>query len=106
MESILDSISKVELPRDLSFIRAMLSAAIKRSEGKLTSDEVSDLEKAYSSLWLGERKPEGLDYNLQKFQIIAEQMKSEKLRQTTILLSVFLVVVVALVIGIKLFYSR
>ncbi|NHV07323.1 MAG: family 20 glycosylhydrolase [Thaumarchaeota archaeon] len=106
MESILDSISKVELPRDLSFIRAMLSAAIKRSEGKLTSDEVSDLEKAYSSLWLGERKPEGLDYNLQKFQNIAEQMKSEKLRQTTILLSVFLVVVVALVIGIKLFYSR
>jgi hypothetical protein len=106
MESILDSVSKVKLPSDLSFIRAMLSAAIKRSEGKLTSDEVSDLEKAYSSLWLGERKPEGLDYNLQKFQNIAEQMKSEKLRQTTILLSVFLVVVVALVIGIKLFYSR
>jgi hypothetical protein len=106
MKSIFDSVSKVELPSDLSFIRAMLNVAIKRGEGKLTPDEVSDLEKTYSNLWLGERKPEGLDYNLQKFQNVVEQMKSEKLRQTTALLSVALVVVVALVIGIKLFYSR
>jgi hypothetical protein len=106
MKSTLNSISKVELSSDLSFIRAMLSAAIKRSEGKLTPEEISDLEKMYSSLWLKERKPEGLDYNLQKFQNIAEQVKSEKLRQTTILLSVAMVVVVALIIGVKLFYSK
>lgn len=106
MKSILDSISKTKLPSDLFFIRAMLSAAINRSEGKLTTEEISDLEKMYSSLWLKERKPEGLDYNLQKFQNIVEQVKLEKLRQTTTLLCVATVVIVALIIGVKLFYSK
>jgi hypothetical protein len=58
------------------------------------------------NLWLKERKPDGLDYDLQKFQNAAEQIKSENLRQITVLISIFMVVVIALAIGVKLFYSR
>jgi hypothetical protein len=106
MKNTLDDISGVDLPDDLFFIRAMLSAAIKRSEGKLAQEDISNLEKAYMNLWLKERKPDGLDYDLQKFQNAAEQIKSENLRQITVLISIFMVVVIALAIGVKLFYSR
>lgn len=106
MKNILNNISKIELPSDLSFIRALLSAAIKRSEGKLSSEELLDLGKTYSTLWLKERKPEGLDYNLQKFQNAAEQVKLAKFHQITALLSIAMVVVIALVIGVKLLRSK
>lgn len=106
MKSILDDISKVNLPDELSFIRAILAAAVERSEGKLTPEEISTLEKAYTDLWLKERKPEGLAYNLQKFQNAAEQIKSVKLRQVTVLIFISVIVVFALAIGIKLFRSR
>jgi len=64
---ILESLSKVNLPEDLDFIRNCIEVGIKRIEGRASSSDFIALSNKYSKLWLSERKPNGLERIVERF---------------------------------------
>ncbi len=65
--SVLREIEGVNLPEDLEFIRRCLITGLRKAEGKASVSEMLGLSAAYSRLWLGERKREGLERIVGRF---------------------------------------
>jgi hexosaminidase len=66
-KEVLKEVDGIGLPRDLTFIREALNIAIKRLDNSIKSSDLIDLSRDYTSLWLSERKPEGLEVVITRF---------------------------------------
>ena len=64
---ILKEIGKIDLPKDLAFMRHTLAIAAKRLDNSIKSSDMIELSKEYASLWSSERKPEGLEVVITRF---------------------------------------
>jgi len=60
-EGTLKEIGDSYLPEDLDFIRKLLEVGLNILSNNVTVTDYLTLSNLYSSLWLAERKPEGLD---------------------------------------------
>ncbi|MCW4025910.1 MAG: family 20 glycosylhydrolase, partial [Candidatus Bathyarchaeota archaeon] len=66
-EKALEETRGALLPADLGFIRQMIEAGTKVFEDKAKVSDFLALSNSYSKLWLGERKPEGLERIVERF---------------------------------------
>ena len=60
-------IKNTSLPEDLDLIRKLLEVGLKVLNDHVKASDYVMLSKLYSSLWLAERKPEGLDTIVERF---------------------------------------
>lgn len=74
---ILDELCCVNLPEDLEFIRKCLHAGMRRISGEIVPSDLISLANSYARLWLGERKPEGLERILERFWGAAGRVDSK-----------------------------
>ncbi len=70
-EDALNESKDVPLPRDLEFVRTLLKISLKKIANDVKSSDFTELAKAYSQLWLAERKREGLEKIVAKFWSLA-----------------------------------
>jgi len=63
----LKEIADIRFPEDLEFIRRLLGVGLKIFNGEANVSDYLMLSNIYSKLWLGERKPEGLDRIIERF---------------------------------------
>ena len=66
-ENALKEIKNTSLPEDLDLIRKLLEVGLKVLNDHVKASDYVMLSKLYSSLWLAERKPEGLDTIVERF---------------------------------------
>jgi len=66
-EKTLKEIEGVRLPDDLDFIRRLIEIGIKVHNNDVKVSDYLSLFNSYSKLWLGERRPEGLETIAQRF---------------------------------------
>ncbi|MEM1506932.1 MAG: beta-N-acetylhexosaminidase [Candidatus Bathyarchaeia archaeon] len=66
-KKMLEEIKGIRLPKDLGFIRELLALGIKILEGEAKVSDFITLSNIYVSLWLEERKPEGLERIVERF---------------------------------------
>lgn len=66
-ERLLKEVGNITLPKDLAFIREMIKVAVKRLNNTIKGEDLINLSKDYTTLWLSERKPEGLETIISRF---------------------------------------
>ncbi|MEM1602185.1 MAG: beta-N-acetylhexosaminidase [Candidatus Bathyarchaeia archaeon] len=66
-EKMLSEVRDLKLPGDLDFIRRLLILGIKVLRGEAKSSDYIAISNIYAELWLGERKPEGLERIVERF---------------------------------------
>lgn len=74
-EDLLGEIKDLTLPKDLAFIREMLRIAVKRLNSSIKSQDLINLSRSYATLWLSERKPEGLETIISRFWSLAGRIE-------------------------------
>ncbi|MGC9002723.1 MAG: beta-N-acetylhexosaminidase [Dictyoglomus sp.] len=65
-EEVLNAVSHVNLPEDLSLIRDMLKISLNRVKGRLKFSDFISFGNKYAELWLSERKKENLEKVINK----------------------------------------
>jgi len=67
LKILIGMVSGITLPSDLEFIKRLIDLGLKKLESKIQADDFIALSEYYTSLWLSERKKEGLSKVLGKF---------------------------------------
>ncbi|MCX8170725.1 MAG: beta-N-acetylhexosaminidase [Candidatus Bathyarchaeota archaeon] len=81
-KKMLENVKSVQLPKDLDFIRSLLALGIKIIEGEAKVSDFITLSNIYMSLWLEERKPEGLERIIERFWGMAGKLDADLSRRS------------------------